>query len=89
MKRLKEFLKAHGLETETETDYEEIIEVLYVPNSHGAFERDGSRYNAYEFCVFKNKVLVRKRNIGTFQCRFVPWKGEHPEEMYFNFEYIG
>lgn len=91
IKTLKELLKEHNIETRTGSirDWEE-VEYLYIPNAHGSFfDSEYERFDRYAFCVRKNKVLVRKDNIGTFQCRFIPWKGEDPTEMYFNFEYIG
>ncbi len=88
-KTLKEVLKASGIEgTLTGYDRDGEIEVMFVQNSHGAFERGDERYHRFDFCVHRGKVLVRKANIGHFQCRFIPWKGEDPCEMYFNFEYI-
>jgi len=87
-KTLKEFLKAHGLDCETEYDSDGEIEALYIPNSHGCEFRGDEREDKYQFVLYEGKVLVRKANIGHFQCRFVPWKGEDPTEMYFQFEYI-
>jgi hypothetical protein len=86
-KTLKEFLRVNGVETVTEYDRDGIVEALYIPNSHGCEFRDRPE-DKFEFCEWRGKVLVRKCNIGHFQCRFIPWKGEHPTEMYFNFEYI-
>jgi hypothetical protein len=90
MKTLKELLKAHNIETISGYDRDGEVEYLYIPNAHGPFfDRDDEKFDRYDFCVHQNKVLVRKANIGTFQCRFIPWKGEDPTEMYFQFEYIG
>jgi hypothetical protein len=89
MKTLKSFLAVHGIETISSYDSDGPIEVLFVQNSHGPFDRDGDKYDRYDFCVWRNKVLVRKGNVGVFQCQYIPWKGEQPEEMYFKFEYIG
>ena len=88
-KTLKEVLKAHNLETTSGYDSYGPVEALFVQNSHGVFEHGFERYDKFEFCVHNSKILVRKCNIGTFQCRFIPWKGEDPTEMYFQFEYIG
>ena len=91
IKTLKELLKAHNLETRTGygRDWEE-VEYLYIPNNHGVFfDREDEKFDRYTFCVRNKKVLVSKDNIGTFQCRFIPWKGEDPTEMYFRYEYIG
>lgn len=89
-KTLKELLKEHNIETRTGYFRDVEMEYLYVPNIHGAFfDREDERYDRYDFCVRRNKVMISKANIGTFQCRFVPWKGEDPTEMYFNYEYIG
>lgn len=91
IKTLKELLKEHNIITRTGygRDWEE-MEYLYIPNNHGPFfDREEEKFDRYSFVLWQNKVLVRKDNIGTFQCRFVPWKGEDPTEMYFNFEYIG
>jgi len=89
-KTLKELLKEHNIETVSGYNRYGEVEYLYVPNSHGPFyDRDDEKYDRYSFVLCQNKVLVSKDNIGTFQCRFVSWKGEDPTEMYFNYEYIG
>jgi hypothetical protein len=82
MKTLKECLKSHEIESVSYMG----SEILSVPNIHGQWEdKEGNKVDRYEFFVKNNKIFIEKLSIGSYQCYPVPWKGERPEDM--SFEY--
>jgi hypothetical protein len=86
-KTLKELLKAHNLNTIT--GYEN-IEYFFKKDAHGQhWNQEGERCVRFDFRVHGGKVLVREATIGTYQAISVPWKGEDPTEMCFQYEYVG
>jgi hypothetical protein len=81
MKTIKEVLKSHGIES---TSYMG-AEILFVLNSHGQWENGDNNGDRYAFFLKNNKIYIEKKSIGSYQCIPVPWKGERPEDM--SFEY--
>ncbi len=73
-------------ESETEYDYENEVEIVSVANGYGHWlDSDCERCDRYVFFRRDMKIYVKKMCKGSFRCCVLPWKGERPEEM--SFEY--